>query len=255
MNEQPDYRAEGIHLLAQHEGHFWFRHRNRVIQRALKLHTRKNKAEISILEIGAGAGAISRFLKKQGYRVAASDMFEAGIAYLKKSVDSCFVFNVIDDPIPTELQQQFDVLILGDLIEHLDEPVCVLRRIQPFLKKEGMILITVPALMQLWSVYDEACGHKKRYTKKELAEVAKAAGYTVRDQRYFMFVPSIVLFFLRRIRSWKKMGASELMAQEMRIPHLLNIILSGLMSAEFLLGTMLPLPWGSSALVVAETIT
>jgi cardiolipin synthase len=65
----------------------------------------------------------------------------------------------------------------------------------------GFVLITVPALMSLWSAHDVANEHHRRYTKETLRTVLQSAGLQIRSLRYFFFWPLAPLYLRRLLRT------------------------------------------------------
>ena len=53
------------------------------------------------------------------------------------------------------------------------------------LEKGSRCFIFVPALMSLYGEFDRKIGHFRRYTKNELEERCKAAGFKIIKSKYF----------------------------------------------------------------------
>jgi len=70
----------------------------------------------------------------------------------------------------------YDVVLLLDVIEHLDDDVAGLRAARRCLRDEGLLVVAVPAYPSLWSAHDVALGHRRRYTAIELRRVVELAG-------------------------------------------------------------------------------
>ena len=51
-------------------------------------------------------------------------------------------------------ENKFDLLILMDVIEHVDDPIALIESYKDFLRPGAHILITVPAFQSLWSQHD-----------------------------------------------------------------------------------------------------
>ena len=77
----------------------------------------------------------------------------------------------------TDVGGKSDLVMMIDVLEHVDEDAglsCVLRLVSD----DGALLVTVPADMRLWSKKDEDCGHRKRYSPKELFEAMDRHGFS-----------------------------------------------------------------------------
>src|SRR5205085_7730647 len=73
----------------------------------------------------------------------------------------------------------FDVTTALDVVEHLDDDVAGLREMYRVTKKGGYSLIFVPAFMWMRGVQDVVSNHRLRYTKSQIVERLKKAGFTV----------------------------------------------------------------------------
>jgi SAM-dependent methyltransferase len=80
--------------------------------------------------------------------------------------------------------KQYSLILMLDVLEHLDDPVGALRHALELLTPRGLVIITVPAFMSLWTNHDVLNHHLIRYTKRSFREVAKQAGFQIQDQRY-----------------------------------------------------------------------
>lgn len=80
---------------------------------------------------------------------------------------------------------QFDVVLLLDVLEHLEAEVPVLDAIRKILRPGGALVVTVPAYPFLWSGEDYVSEHRRRYRRGELCRVVEQAGFAVRRATYF----------------------------------------------------------------------
>lgn len=249
MDRKEDYDKKSLKILYKYRNFFWFRHRNRIILDIITKYF-KHKKSIKILELGAGSGNISRYLKNSGYNMDVSDMYDEALKYFKYGGYNIFTFDLISDEVPVHLKHKYDLIILGDVIEHIDKPISVLKKIKDFLVLNGGILITVPALMQLYTPYDNFCGHKKRYNKNNLETELIDSNYHIEKTKYFMFIPAIILFFKRRYKS--VVGNKEkFFEKEFAISSIANTIMSLIMTIEYVIGKVINYPFGSSLISFA----
>jgi hypothetical protein len=63
----------------------------------------------------------------------------------------------------------YDAIIYMDVIEHIEKDHEELKLAASHLKKNGYLIILVPAHQWLFSPFDKAIGHYRRYTKKSLS--------------------------------------------------------------------------------------
>lgn len=252
MNRENDYKEKGIEVLYKSSNHFWYHHRNKIILDSIMKYCKKAKEDTYLLELGAGSGNIALFLKCKGFKIDASDMYDSALKYFEGRVDNTFIYNITLGYIPDKFKHRYDVVILGDVIEHLHEPVSALKKCSDFLKAGGLILLTVPALMQLWTPYDQFAGHKKRWDKEGLEMELKESAYQIEEIKYFMFIPAIILFFKRRLKSIFFKYEEEEFKNELVISSIANRIMKLIMVMEYLIGRFIDFPFGSSLLALVR---
>ena len=56
-----------------------------------------------------------------------------------------------------------DLVVMTDVLEHLDDPAGALGAVRARLKPGGALLMTVPATPWLWSAHDVTHHHRRRY--------------------------------------------------------------------------------------------
>jgi hypothetical protein len=72
---------------------------------------------------------------------------------------------------PKDLLEKYDGVLLFDVIEHINDDSIFLENSLKYVKKGGLVIINLPALNSLFSKYDIASGHKRRYNKKMTSEL------------------------------------------------------------------------------------
>ena len=145
--------------------------------------------------------------------------------------------------------ESFDLVAMLDVLEHIDDDTAGLRALGRTLKRDGQVLVTVPALPFLWSRHDEIHHHKRRYRKRGLIATAEAAGLEVVSVSYFntLLFPVAAAMRLARGLLRRPGGADDAMP-----PALLNRVLRAVFAVErYLLGRF-PLPIGLSLVLLAR---
>jgi Methyltransferase domain len=90
------------------------------------------------------------------------------------------------------------VILLFDVLEHLGDEDGFVEAIRFHLSPTGTVLLNVPALDLLWSKYDQAQGHFRRYNIATLKQVAQRNGMTVRTWTYWG-LPLVPLLLVRKL--------------------------------------------------------
>jgi len=107
---------------------------------------REDRRALRILDVGCGSGyAVTRFLGEQEDEVLGIDLHEPSIAFAKRHFERHGVrFECRSAESIKDSKQKFDVVILADILEHLDEPLEVLKACHALLNDAGLLLVTVP---------------------------------------------------------------------------------------------------------------
>lgn len=94
------------------------------------------------------------------------------------------------------------VVTMLDVLEHLDDDRAALHEAARLTKPGGLVMITVPACKWLWSDWDEALHHRRRYSRAELLQLVSGVGLELLRCTYInsaMFAPILAVRFWRRL--------------------------------------------------------
>lgn len=241
------YEAHHLEALAlAEETHFWFQRRRDKICETFQRYVPK---AAKILEIGGGTGFVAAKLNELGFSIEMADIHSNGLRHAqKKSISRLFQFDLFHPP----FAEEFDVVCLFDVLEHLRDPLKALKCLKSMLKPNGMIILTVPAHQWLWSREDCVAGHERRFTKQTLKELFFASGFQPVHMRYFF---SAILPFLLLRRWIKRDDRSPLKPDEIFEPKmhpLFNRLFDLATRTEFYLDRFLPNFAGGSLLAVVK---
>tara|TARA_B100000989_G_scaffold81290_1_gene57976 strand:- start:1624 stop:2334 length:711 start_codon:yes stop_codon:yes gene_type:complete len=155
--------------------HWWFQARKQIIFNLIK--QIKFQKKINILDFGAGSGVNTEMLTHFG----AVDVFEKNKVALKNLKQKLRIKNSYSKF--NMKKNYYDFILLADVIEHIKKPRQTLNILRKLLKKNGLILITVPAYQFLYSKKDISLGHYRRYSKSSLANEIK--NFKIKKVSYF----------------------------------------------------------------------
>ena len=161
-----------------------------------KLNNYINLKESAILEFGSATGQMTEILSKQAKKVVAVDGSSEFIKIAKERVQNADNIEFYESFFENfELDEKFECLIFHHILEHIENPVVLLPKISSYLKKDGIIAISVPnahALSRqlavkmglLNSVYDltendRHHGHFRVYDWKMLEEQITGCGFSI----------------------------------------------------------------------------
>lgn len=88
-----------------------------------------------------------------------------------------------------------------DVLEHLDDDASAVRELTRLVRPCGLLIVTVPALRWLWSDWDEALHHRRRYSRSELMRLLDTRALRILRCAYFN---SAMLLPIAAVRMWRK---------------------------------------------------
>lgn len=163
--------------------HWWFVGRRAILESFLQGIIRNLKItthDPRILDVGCGTGANLAMLAQFGTAEGVDVSDEALEFCRRKGLNAQ---KGLAEKLPFA-DESFDLTTALDVVEHLDDDVAGLNEMRRVTKVGGYSLIFVPAFMWLWGVQDEISNHRIRYTKQQIVERLKKAGYTVERATY-----------------------------------------------------------------------
>jgi len=149
-------------------------------------------------------------------------------------------------------RNEFSMIGAFDVIEHIPDDVRAVSEMSAALKSGGMLLITVPQHEALWSAYDVASKHCRRYSRRSLTALLERAGLTVVATTSFVSLALPLLWWVR-LRDRRKDPVNFDPVAELELPSWQNRLLTTVMRIEARLRSFgLPLTFGGSLVVAAR---
>jgi SAM-dependent methyltransferase len=232
------------------ESHWWFASRRAIVEPFI---TRlRLPADSTILEPGCGTGGNFAMLARHG-RVFAMDADENALRFAAALGTAQVACGSLPDQIPFA-GQTFDLILMSDVLEHLDDDVDALRALHRRLKPSGWIAVTVPAMQWLWSGHDQAHHHRRRYSASKLRAAAQAAGFDVVYLGYFNFILFPVVVAVRLAHRLTRRDRTGAVANYTTMPSTpVNALLRRVFSSERRLLEFMRIPFGVSLLMLARS--
>ena len=138
----------------------------------------KNMEAQSILDFGAGTGALAEVWKSEfGIEPICIEIDPHLIEKLKKKGFATYASIGL-------ISVEVMAIYTSNVLEHIENDVQALRYIKSKMKKGGKIGIYVPALPILFSDLDRNAGHFRRYKKNELVSKVTLAGFKIQACYY-----------------------------------------------------------------------
>jgi len=148
-----------------------------------------------VLEVGCAGGHVTKALRGRGCHVTAVER-DAGLAQAAREYADAMIQADVETSAFFEAVRDltFDVVLLGDVLEHLVRPADLLRALKDHLQPSGWLVTSIPnvahASVRLalllgefrsrgWGLLDET--HVRFFTAESVAELFDTTGYEVRD--------------------------------------------------------------------------
>lgn len=155
--------------------------------------------EYSLVDIGAGSALFSKELLRQGVvkHVVAVDTGYQNKPAMKDGILFC----------QSTRYSGYTHFLLTDVLEHIEDDNSFLNHVVAEADINSAFLITVPALMSLWSGHDVYLKHYRRYTKRELLLLVEKSGLKVCSVRYTYSTVFLAAYFQRKLQGKKTVNS------------------------------------------------
>lgn len=243
-------------LFAIEDRHFWFRARNRAIAGMVGRELGRRGGG-RLLEVGCGTGVVLAALERRLPRttVIGMDLFAEGLAVARRRTAAPLVQADVHAP---PFGAVFDLVGVFDVLEHLPDDAAALADLRRMIRPGGALVVTVPANRRLWSYFDEASRHRRRYETAELRDTLAAAGFAVEYLSPYMAPLVPPMWLGRRLRGLTRghrpeASADDLASEDLRVVPVANAVMGSVLRVEGLaLASGARLPFGTSLLALAR---
>jgi glycosyltransferase involved in cell wall biosynthesis/phospholipid N-methyltransferase len=139
-----------------------------------------------VLEVGAGTGTMTSFLRDRD-RVVATDVDPEYVHLLERRFDGSPNVDVAAFDLEREAPEPvraaaFDTILCLNVLEHVGDDRAAVARLTQLLEPNGRLIVLVPAHRQLYGTIDYAVGHHRRYAKGELSSLLRESGLDVESE-------------------------------------------------------------------------
>ena len=242
------FRQLDIYHTNVFKNHFWIRARFNELCKLLrykKISIHKNE---KILDIGVGRGILAEQLfDKFKLKIDLNELKKVFFSkYITKSKYNNFYYGNF---LKVKFKKKYDKIFLFDVIEHLSKNNLsnFFFKINNMLNKDGLVIINVPSLSFLYSKYDEAIGHNKRYRIKDFYDLSKKFRFEIIYVSYWglFYIP---LLLLRKFYSF--FSSKNIVSNSFKVNNeMLNYLLFKLYSLETFL---VRVPCGTSIICILK---
>jgi len=237
-------------LIARVQGrHWWWLGRSRIIRALLAEHVGR-RGELEVADVGAGFGAHVPLLLSHG-RVTCIEANDLAVQALRTRWGGRI--SLIRATVPDPVGRRFDLILLADVLEHLEDDAAAVHWMHEHLNDGGTVVLTVPAHRFLWTQMDEVVGHRRRYRRAELNrllagrfEILKSSYYNI-----FLFPVKVGFVLFDRLKRLLLPQAEKRSYNDVP-PEPINGLFGCILRAEAPLLRRFRLPWGVSLVVLAR---
>ncbi len=153
-------------------------YRRRVIFSLLGL--RNAGAGVRVLDVGSGQGDMAAAVQAAFPKaeIAGLELSQSGVEISRRKVpDARFLqCNLLEDPDPPEdLRGWATHAVCSEVIEHVDNPLQLLRRARKYMAPGCKLVVTAPGGPM--SAFDRHIGHRKHFRPADIERLFRDAGY------------------------------------------------------------------------------
>lgn len=153
----------------------------------------------SVCDVGCGIGSLLLALEDRLICATGIDTSDESLSLARARIASPRI--KLEKKSAFELDEKFDLIFLTDILEHIQDDRSMVQYLHDkVVKREGYLIITVPAHKKLYSKFDSNAGHYRRYDKAALLSLIREGGFEPKlcwsYGRYFFhyFANAILLF-------------------------------------------------------------
>ncbi|MDP3792311.1 MAG: class I SAM-dependent methyltransferase [bacterium] len=177
-----------------------------------------------VLDIGCARGYVGSKIKAMGNYVVGVDISEPAIREAIRVLDKTYVFDL--ESLWPDFGHKFDLAILPEILEHVFDPVEVLKKVFSSLADGGEIIITTPNIL-LWTnrikimfgkfeYTDQGLmdfGHIRFLTYKYLNKILKDSGFRLEKENHIIFPGKLTKF----LKFWPSLFATQFIIKAKKI--------------------------------------
>jgi ubiquinone/menaquinone biosynthesis C-methylase UbiE len=232
-------------LAAAERNHWFYRGKRTVVRHWIERYSPLSQEKM-LVDVGTGTGLFAEEMSRYCRTTGVDDHDEA-LAIARQRQGPTFV-KATSNALPFEADS-FDVATTLDVLEHLPDDRGALAELNRILKPGGVVVLTVPAFMALWSEWDVVLHHQRRYRKYQVAKLANDVGMEVLTCRYINSAMFLPILAYRKLREWTPLFRGGTRAEDKIPAPWLNRILESLFVVPACRSWFHP-PFGVSVLAV-----
>jgi SAM-dependent methyltransferase len=240
--------AEYDNLAALERDHWYYSGKRRLVRAWIERLRPPSSGDL-LLDCGAGTGLFAAEMESL-CRVLVLDDHEEALRMLRARFQPGQVLSPERGDLPLP-DASLDYLTALDVLEHIPDDAAAVRGFARVLRPGGLAVVTVPAGRALWSDWDVALHHQRRYARRELGALFAPGDWDILHVNHTNVVAYPAVWLLRRWRGRRGTPpGTEKRAEDRLPPRWLNALLRATFVGAGL--SRVPFPFGVSLLLAAR---
>jgi SAM-dependent methyltransferase len=206
-----------------------------------------------IMEIGCSSGFLIKDLIKcfPDATVVGADVVKEPLNRLARDLPGVPLirFDLLKCPLP---DQSVDVLVMLNVLEHIEDDATALKNALKLLKPGGTLVIEVPAGPYLYDGYDAELHHFRRYSATELKHKLSGAGFITTRQSHLGIILYPAFVAVKLLNKWFRSKKNTTVVRDQATRTSDSPLVRWAMSLESNYLANIHLPFGIRALAVAR---
>ena len=233
------------------EDHWWFQARRQIVWSLVDRYVEGGaERRLKICELGCGTGGNLTAVAWK-HEVVGVECSELALAYARRKLGSRVREGSLPDGVDLP-RGTFDVVLLTDVLEHIEDDRRSAQTAIRLLKPGGIVIATVPAYQWLYSPRDVEHQHFRRYGKRQfraLWSATEAQIELVSHYNTLLFAPAAAARLASKL--WHRQASHAV--GDLRVPSSgVNRLLARTMASERRFLGHVPLPFGLSLVAVVR---
>jgi 2-polyprenyl-3-methyl-5-hydroxy-6-metoxy-1,4-benzoquinol methylase len=121
-----------------------------------------------VLDVGCSSGYLAEPLAARGNTIVGLELDAGAAREAERFCEQVLVGDVETMELPFA-PASFDVVLCGDVVEHLRDPVAALARLRPLLRPDGRLVVSTPNVAN-WAIRLSLLGGRWRYTDRGILD-------------------------------------------------------------------------------------
>jgi SAM-dependent methyltransferase len=117
-------------------------------------------------------------------------------------------------------RDRLDTAVALNVVEHIEDDVSALATLRSVVRRDGRVVILVPAMDELYGSLDIELGHFRRYSRRRLRDVIERAGLRVIHLEWFNRVGTLGWWLNARVRMARRIPVDQLRQFDRLVPLL-----------------------------------